>query len=278
MIQVFCLGPIEFDNDPDAFVAFSFEDEQMHEPIFALSVAECFAQLREQHPKDAIYCEPEHAKVGKQFGMKSRALSEGMTMARAGLAMTLASGDSIAPVAPPVLLELLVASTEFLAPEAWQRFDSEALLHAQIEGAIDATWEASVMGSGDYEYGVSLYCELGTHARMLATRDELEAQRVMSRASTVGITFDDEPEYAARAIGELTRIPFVPVPMHVEGGRLRPVDAEHLLVLAATLRAAASPDRAGTAGLDDLSVRVTLRDPAPVVVPVRATARRSRRR
>jgi len=255
---VFALGPLEA-HDGAAFLACVFAEGRMEQPIFAASEQDCFAEVRRRHPSARMHCEPDLGRLGARFGFEPAALPDDVRAVRAGIAVNLASRGLAPSVAPPVIMELLAASRDFLAVEAWSRFDSNALLFAHVEGAITAKWEASVLGSGGQEYGVGLYLDPGAHARMLSARSEAAAAQLRARMSALSITFEDEPGYAAFAIEELTGIGFVPVPVRVDKGKLRPMEAKPALALSACMRAAASKDRVGTASAGNVKVRVSLR-------------------
>jgi hypothetical protein len=259
MMHVFCLGPLAVGRGPAPFVAFFGTEDRVEQPVFAESEEACFAEVRRRHPKDAITCVPELAEAGRAFAMEPAPIPERMRTLRAGIALTLASGHTLAPsVTPPVLIELVAASADFLAAQPWERFDSEALLHARVDGVFKGTWEASVLGSAGREYGVGLYPQLGTHAQMHAVRSDADAKRLRAKLTTMGVTFEDEPAYAARAIEAHTGVAFVPVVLRVDSGKMRGVEAKHALVLAAALRAAASSDRVGVASVAKLTARVEL--------------------
>jgi len=259
MMHVFCLGPIAVGRGPAAFVAFFGTADHVEKPVFAESEDACFAEIRRRHPNDAIACEPELAEVGRAFAMEPAPLPERMRTLRAAIALTLASGQTLAPsVAPAVITEFIAASADFLAAQPWERFDSEALLHARVDGVFKGTWEVSVLGSEGSEYGIGLYPQPGTHAQISAVRNEADAKRVRAKFTTMGVTFEDEPAYAARAIEEHTGVAFVPVALRVENGKVRGVEAKHALVLAAALRAAANDDRVGVASVAKLTARVEL--------------------
>lgn len=269
MIHVFCLGPIGVERGPSAVAAFVFTRDRMEAPVFAESEAECLQRIRAQHPEGPRYCEPALANLGKRLGFEPRELDDELLTARAGLAFNLASVGTVAPtVSPPAVVELLQASTDFFAAEAWLRFDSEALVRVAVEGVMNATWEASILGSAGQEFGIGIYLEPGTHARMrAAARNPVAAAALRASLSTFSVTFEDAPSYAVEAIAERTGIPFVPVLMRVEKGRMRPAEPKHVVVLAAALRAAASEDLVGTAAAGNVRAGVSLRTgSAPAVV------------
>jgi len=114
------------------------------------------------------------------------------------------------------------------------------------------------LGSGGQEYGIGLYLDRGTHAKMHAARTPEAAAQVRKGLSTIAVTFDPEPAFAAEAIGALTGMPFVPVALFVDKGRMRPVEGKHLVVLAACLRAAASSDGIAEVRVAKSRARVTL--------------------
>jgi hypothetical protein len=259
MIQVFCLGPIEVERGPSAVAGFAFTKDRMEEPVFAASEEECLARMRDQYRGAVMYCEPSLGKLGRRLGYEPRALDDHLLTARAGLAFNLSMGHTVAAtVKPPVVFELLQASAAFVAAEAWDRFDSDALVHVTAEGAMKGRWEASILGSAGQEFGIGIYLDPGTFARIHAVRDAAAGAALRAKLSTFSITFDQFPAFAVEAIEARTGVPFVPVPLRVEKGKMRPAEPKHLVVLAACLRAAASDDLVGTAAVANVQARVAI--------------------
>jgi hypothetical protein len=236
--SVFCLGPI-IARDGSEFAAFAFANGRLLQPVFAPSEGACLAEMRRRHPTAT-------------YELPHEALS-----VRAAIAVQLAIGHAFAPTVKPAFVnELLAAAREFFESRAWTRYDSNALLHARVEGAMSAMWECSVLGSYGQEFGIGVYLDPGTHARVHRKQDHTELTR---QVSAMSITFDPEPAWAARAVEDLTKIPFVPVPMRAEKGRHKAMEGKQLLALSACLRAAASEEGLGAAAADNARVRVTLK-------------------
>jgi hypothetical protein len=120
-------------------------------------------------------------------------------------------------------------------------------------------------GAGGQEYGVALYEHKGAVKRVPRLVD---AGRMRDAANlrSLAVTLDDEPRWAAKAIGDAFGAECVPVPLRVSGGRPRPVDEEELVTLAAALSAIAGldPDKLES-GCDLLSAgaRASARATAP---------------
>ena len=65
---------------------------------------------------------------------------------------------------------------------------------------------------------------------------------VAAAFGSLAVTLDDEPRWAANAIGEAFGAVCVPIPLKISGGRPQPVDEEEMATLAAALRAIACLD------------------------------------
>ena len=102
-------------------------------------------------------------------------------------------------------------------------------------------YEACIMGAGGQEFGIALYEEKGAVKKLARLVD---AGRMCDAANlgSLAVTLDDDPHWAAKAIGDAFGAECAPVPLRVSGGRPRPVDEEELVTLAAALCAIAGLD------------------------------------
>jgi hypothetical protein len=277
MLHAFCLGPVEVDRGGSTFFGVAVVDGRMEPPVIGATVAACLKEMRRRHPEGPHLCDLSLQHDAIDVGFMPFPLPDDLVPVRAGLALTLAQGRTLAPAIPPsVVMELLAACGEFLASGPWQRIDSDEPLHAVIEGAVRGTWEASILGSAGRELGIGLYPTLGTHALVRASGGA-PTPEVRKKFSTVAVTFDSHPEFAVEAIGAHIGADLVPSLMRMERGKNVPMKAQEVMVLAAALRAAAAPDRIGGATAPGIEVTVTL-VPAQPVVQVLAPARKPQAR
>jgi hypothetical protein len=117
------------------------------------------------------------------------------------------------------------------------------------------------------EYGVALYEQKGA-VRKLARLVDAGRMRDAADLASLALTLDDEPRWAAKAIGDAFGAECVPIPLKISGGMPRPLDEEEMVTLATALRAIAGLDADNLEATLDLvvsgshvSARVTA--PAP---------------
>lgn len=100
------------------------------------------------------------------------------------------------------------------------------------------------MGAGGQEYGLALYDQRGAVKKITQLIDANRMADAVALGS-IAVTMDDQPRWAAKAIGDAFGAECTPVPLKVSGGRPRQVDEREMVALAAALRAIAElgPDR-----------------------------------
>jgi hypothetical protein len=121
------------------------------------------------------------------------------------------------------------------------------------------------MGHGGQTYGIALYEEPGSIARVAEAVDE-GRKADAARIPVLGVTLDDTPRFAVEALHAAFDLPVVPVPMKVRGGRPEPLAEHEIVLLAAAMGAAAELNpakREATVGLSfgDRLVSVAIRAP-----------------
>jgi len=82
----------------------------------------------------------------------------------------------------------------------------------------------------------------GEAQRLPCAQERSLAMRGAAAFGSLAATLDDEPRWAAKAIGEAFGAACVPIPLKISGGRPQPVDEEEMATLAAALRAIACLD------------------------------------
>jgi hypothetical protein len=236
MIYVFKLGPIQTGEGAcHAFIGIR-DDGTLSRPVLTASSKEGLRQLTlEATPGQELRCEPGLARSGAALGYQAAAMPAWAKLPRAELATVLALGPRGLHAGPGAIHLLLHGLASFLRAKPWRYWQDQDVLAVTVEGAMRGTYEASVMGAAAIEYGVALYREAGACARIAASL----ARGLTGFAAAedgLAVTVDDEPAFAARAIGEAYGIRVVPVPVGIEGKKARPVDSADLALLGGTLR------------------------------------------
>jgi len=140
------------------------------------------------------------------------------------------------------------------------------------------TYEACIMGAGGLEYGLALYPEKGSIARLNDASME-EARSVDS----IAVTLDDEPAWACDALRDGFGLDGLPVPIRLSKRRPQRATAEDIATLAVVLRAVAdlrpnALENTCTLEEENLTITAFARAPASLrtMRPVRAIVKGGR--
>lgn len=221
----------------------------------------------------SVVVEPCLAEAAKELGLRHVPLPADVAHEKATMALVLALGmlEHLADaVRPEVVADFLDAALAFETAAPWRFIDSDVPLRVEVsEDGRRRTLDGAVMGQGEQEYGVVLYPEAGSMQRLLASD---HPERTSARMEVLGMSLEDEPEWAAAAIEQALGQPVVPIPMHSKRGRPRRLDARKLATLTAMLRAASelqpgSTEARGTSA-EVPRVEVALLVPSEAMVPV----------
>jgi hypothetical protein len=237
------LGPVETGEGRITVYAALGEADVMP-PVLARRDLDGLRQLAEQAPGEELCCEPALAEAGRTLGFTAGPLPEGARQARALLATVLALGGLVGRARDPeAILALVLASAAFWRARPWRHWYNIQALDVEVSGALTRRFEGSILGNGGEEYGVALYERKGALRRVAALVAEGRMEEATHLAA-LGVTMDERPRYAVKALKDAFGLPRVPVPMKIRRGDPGPVDARELAVLATALHAVAALTRA----------------------------------
>jgi hypothetical protein len=274
------IGPIETDDGSLRVFLGGRDGDLVTAPQFAKNDAVGLRALKTKAKTGPFFCEPALALAGRAAGFEIADPPPWLQRIRAGLAVALALGPDFGSVPPPVVLELLDAAEVFCRAQPWRHVDSDETLHATFTGPEILHFEASVLGGGGHEFGVALYEGVGAISAMRRARSFPGAAATLN---SFAVTFDDGPKFAADALSGVFDLVGVPAPMRVAAGRPTSVDAAEVLILAATLRAAAAFSNGTSTGtgivtIGELRLQLDLRRGHAAVPAAKRAARSSTRR
>lgn len=264
-LYAFKLGPIPtLEGSFTAYVGLT--PDEMFPPIFTTRAAEAMHALAGIGMGRPLLCEPALARAGKAFGFQPAPAPDWVVAPRAVLAFGLSLGPSSVALQQGPVLEFLHAAAAFVRASPWRFFDNGDLLEVEVAGALEARFEASVMGAGGLEFGLALYEGKGTVARLAR---ESQARRDVSWLDSIAVTLDDAPASAMKALRDAVDLPGLPVPVRVRGGKPGMASVDDLALLAAALRAVLQLDEVyttatasltwGAAGSGRRTIQVTAR-------------------
>ncbi len=202
--------------------------------------------LAKRYAGQPIRCEPALAEAALPFGFEPAPLPEAALLPRATLAYGLALGPMAGRPQLDVPIRFLEACAAFWSARPWEPLGSDDPVPVALtERGRTRKAEASVMGAAGQEFGVALYDQPGSIRRVaaLVTAGRMKETRGVS---ALAVTFDEEPAWAATALGAAFGLPRLPVPIRVRKGKGGPATTEELLDAAALLEAVAE-----LAGPDD---------------------------
>jgi hypothetical protein len=261
MLFALRLGPVPTGETPFRILIGGDAHGRVVGPVFADNDAEGLRALKAKADSGPLHCEVALALAGRACGFEVAEPPAWLLRVRAGLGLAMALGPSMKNVPPPVVLELLDAAEAFWRAEPWRHVDSDEPLYARFSGPETLMFEASILGSGGQEFGVALYDGTGAVAAMRRARTR---PRAAAKLNSIAVTFDPGPDFALNAIRGAFAMGGVPVPIKVVGGKLKPINASEVLILATALRAAAmftAEEGMGTGRttIGDLALQVELR-------------------
>lgn len=279
-LYVFSVGPIPTESGSGSIYV-GVLDGRVFSPPDVAGAASALRALRDRAPAGTtLGCSPELARAGARLGFVGAPPPRSVLELRAELAVSLAHGP-LAPRAQNELLPLIDAAASFWGSRIWARLPAGVALEAKFEGAVDGVYEAAVMGSRGEEFGVVLYPRAGSMAELARAMAAGRLDRAR-QIDSFGVSLDEEPSFAAKAVGAWSGLGRVPTAFALRGGAAAAIEASEAVALALTLRAASR--LAGTPGeviglsltVDDRETTLTLRVP-DAAAPARGPKVRKKR-
>ncbi|WP_164010730.1 hypothetical protein [Pyxidicoccus trucidator] len=269
---VFKLGPIDTHLDRRAalYVA-ATSDGAVLPPVLGRRDAEGLEALARGLEGRKRYCEGRLARAGAAFGYASRRMPSALAKLRAVLAVHLYWGpDAPSDLAPERMDALLSGFADLIREAPWELWTNEEVFTVHLEGAVQGTREVSVMGGGGSEFGFALFDRSGSVERMAMSGPPREGLDVLIPDS-LGVTLEDEPSWAVKAVQQAFGLPFVPEVMRIQRNTPRLANVEELLEAAAVARAlalaSAQPEEREVEVVllvGDVQVRARLEIPLPL--------------
>ena len=266
MLYAIKLGPIETDDgNVHAYVGIH-EGGYLASPVLMQRDTDALRELAADAPPGAdLVCEKRLARAGRPLGFTAAEMPDWAAEPRAALAAMLALGPHVLPMDPDALHFLFESSAAFWRAKPWRYWTDNDIIEVVLTGAVEARFEAALMGAAGMEYGVALYSRPGAIARIAQLVDSGRMSEGRHE-DTLAVTFDDEPRFAISALRQAYRLAHLPVPMQLEGGRMMPPGGREIAILASTLHLLAkmTPRTAGGSliiGSDDEQIEVEISMP-----------------
>jgi hypothetical protein len=237
MPHVFRLGPFTV-GDRDAYAYAALDDDgAMLPPHVAHTDAEGLGALAREL-RGPLRCESALRAAGEPFGFVAAELPAEALLPRAVLAYGL--GNATSPKTRPplaLLVRFFRACATFWGARPWDLVDSDDPVPVTLdEGGRRTVREGSILGGGGEEFGLALYDERGSIARVVAAVNRGD-MRAAGQVSSVVVMLSEEPTWAASAFGDAFGLPRIPLVMRTLGRKSSSGSAADLLALTAALEA-----------------------------------------
>lgn len=243
MRYVMKIGPIDVGTGSvNAYVAYGGSGVDLAmEPSDDKGVA----ALRRRSGGEALVCEHALAGIAKKLGLQTDTPSPEALAMKAALAVTLDHGAGMERVVnPPLILELVMAAIEFDAVAPWNAFEADEPIEIRFEPSGRKA-EGCVMGQGGEEFGLVLYRDKGSIARVLELSALGRPESARALACTTMLLADDD-SIAVDAIRAMTGVAIAPTVIRLERGKLGALDEAEIAALIAALRAVTALAAGGT--------------------------------
>jgi hypothetical protein len=229
MLFAMKLGPVA---TTEGFVNayFAWTPERNPDPILADDDEEGLRALLAAHPgvdKSDLRCEKALFKAGKPLGFAVGKPDQEAIYMKASMAMLLALGASLDGHHPRTLVvvnSLASASAELYGMEPWTHFAEDQPLHIRVQGELEKSYEALVLGADHDPPGLVLFESAGAAARVIAG-GELDDE------DHIAFFYEESPEYAVDAIDAAVHMPRYPRAISWQEGEEEPIDSAEILVL-----------------------------------------------
>ena len=239
MLYLFRLGPIDVGGRASWLVAGVDGEGDLVSPQIDRAQSKALSALLKQHTGETFRCEPALAELAGSLGIAPAPLPRRVLEPRGVLAFALSGPLQGAMPDRTVVRAFLGACARFWAVRPWERLDSVAAIPVVLQsGGRRLRREAAVLGSGGEEYGLALYDEPGSIARVA---DAVDAGRMAEarHIAAVAVTFEAEPTWAAAAIEDAFGLPLLPIALRLKKGRVVSPTSRELAEVAAALEAVA---------------------------------------
>jgi hypothetical protein len=223
-----------------------------------------------------VICEEALGPAARRLGLRVQPLPPWTLGPRAELATFIHLGEAgIEPGALPAVGPALHAAGELISHQPWSWLLNGDVVDFEIAtpGRPPRHFEGCVMGAGGQEFGVALYDQPGSLAR-LAKASERGRPDKAHAIDAYGFTLDGGPRWVAEAVAAAYGVEVVIAPIRLRGGQVRAVSADDLTVMASAAAAAAhlTPERCehvATIMIANTPVTATARLRAPRTKPRR---------
>lgn len=210
-------------------------------PVVAASDEEALREIVARAGADEVICEQALGAAARGLGLHTQPLPPWTRGPRAELATILHLGKAaIEPDATSVIGPALRAASELVAHQPWSWLRDSDTVDFEIATPDQPRrhFEGCVMGAGGQEYGIALYDQPGSLARLAGASQQGRPDDVRA-IDACGFTLDDHPRWLADVVAEAYGVAVVLAPIRVRNGHVRAVSADDLTVMTAAAAAAA---------------------------------------
>jgi len=259
-----------------AIAYLSIDEHGLVAPVVAASDEAGLREIVAGAGEREVICEEALGPAAQRLGLRAQPLPPWTLGPRAELATIINLGeDAIEPGAIAAVGPALHAAGELISRKPWSWLQNGDVVDFELAapGRPPRRFEGCVMGAGGQEFGVALYDQPGSLARLAKAIDRGRPDEARA-IDAYGFTLDGGPRWVAEAVAAAYGVGVVIAPIRLRGGQLRAVSADDLTVMASAAAAAAylTPERCehvATITIANTPVTATARLRAPRTKPRR---------
>ncbi|HUI95494.1 MAG TPA: hypothetical protein VLX44_07060 [Xanthobacteraceae bacterium] len=255
---VFRIGPLPGDAANSAY--FVHPGRSGKEVFFASSDHAALARIADIYVGEPICVEPDLVEPGASLGIPPAPITPDRAHIMGLLALDIASPGLFRSVKTAALLhEFIDACAALWRAAPWQWNYARSPLRVEMEGFRSNVCDAVILGWQSEPCGLALFPQAGMVERLeIATLHDLANS--FSNLSTLGVTFEREPLFAADAMRRSCGMRRFPSVVHLDNGQTDALVDGDMAELVAALRAIevltdAGADSLGHVSVGDLAVQ-----------------------
>jgi hypothetical protein len=249
---VFKIGPLPMrDGEGSAFFVHPPEGSKF--ASLGATDLEGLEQVATLYIPEDLECEPALAAAAAQFGIRPGVITPERAHIIGLRAFDLALPHHYDAVKREgIIYQFGLASSQFWRASPWRYDFAQRPIHVSLSGNRGSTFEAMVLG-GELQYGLFLYPQAGSVRRAIELAHE-GALEEAARIDSIGVTFQDSPDFAVDAMQRSYDLPRLPVPTRITNGSGVPLEDLDLLSIATALSAVSYMTNTQTIGISRITV------------------------
>jgi hypothetical protein len=238
-VFVFRIGPLPVNEGP-RYVYYIYPGRSGERSVFADDDRAALREIFKTYRREEIECEPQLANAAAEFAIPAVEPTPERKHMIGIVTFDLALGEALKNIQRQGLIyQFGLACREFWDAEPWRRSIFDAPKHVEFEGSLQMVGELALLGLAGMETGLAIYPRPGAAAGVFEAMRSGRAEEALT-SDTLGVTFEDGPEFAVDAMERAYGLARFPSPLKVDGGKKVPLSDFDIAALSAALRSVAA--------------------------------------